>query len=286
MEVGKKFADLIYYNDNMRKGMEDKLFFLDNMDISKGKSYIFVDFGCADGILINTLYGIMEDAGINAYYIGYDISETMIDLAKTNFSHNASNVLFTTDWDKVAEKVSNFSSMESVLILSSVIHEVYSYSKYPSDITLFWERVLNTGFKYICVRDMMCSEDANREDKDLFWILKEHIPFATTKSRLLREFEAIWGSTTNVKNLMHFLLKYRWVINWEREVEENYFPIYVSEFLEKFNEKYNLNYFNRFRVPFLDKRWKEDFDVELNDNTHIKAIFEIKKYESKVKETE
>ena len=37
--------------------------------------------------------------------------------------------------------------------------------------------------------------------------------------------------------------------------------------------------FDRFRVPFLDKCWKEEFDVELNDNTHIKAIFAIKKYE-------
>lgn len=279
MEIGKNFADLAYYNENMRKGMEDKLFFLDNLKINKSKSYIFVDFGCADGVLIDTLYGIMTDAGINAYYIGYDISETMIELAKTKFSHNAYNVLFTTDWDAVKEKVETYSAMESVLILSSVVHEVYSYSKYPQDINEFWGRVLNTGFKFICVRDMMCSEDADRKDIDLYAKFKENVPFATTNSILLNEFEKIWGYTTNVKNLMHFLLKYRWVINWKREVEENYFPIYISEFLSKFNEKYNLNYFNRFRVPFLDKCWKEDFDVELNDNTHIKAIFEIKKHE-------
>jgi hypothetical protein len=170
--------------------------------------------------------------------------------------------------------------MKSVLILSSVIHEVYSYSKLPSDITVFWNRVLNTGFKYICVRDMMCSEDIDRNDEKLYRILNEHIEFASTNSMLRKEYEKVWGSTLNAKNLIHFLLKYRWIINWDRELEENYFPIYVNEFLEKFTENYNMNYFERFRVPFLDKCWKEDFDIELNDNTHIKAIFEIKKNES------
>ena len=95
------------------------------------------------------------------------------------------------------------------------------------------------------------------------------------------EFEDIYGKLfKSWKNLLHFLLKYRWTINWNREVHENYFPIYVEDFLNKFEEKYNLNYLKRFRVPFLNTCWKTDFDInenEISDNTHIKTIFELKK---------
>ena len=216
--------------------------------------------------------------GVNAYYIGYDISEIMIDLAKTKFPYNDGyHVLFTTKWEEVSEKVSTYYNMESVLILSSVIHEVYSYSKSTSDKVKFWGRTLDTGFKYICVRDMMCSNDIDREDTNLFDKLKERIHFATPEYGRLKQFEERWGSVINVKNLVHYLLKYRWVINWERELEENYFSGNIDEFLLLFNEQYNLNYLERFRVPFLDKCWKEDFDIEIEDKTHIKAIFELKK---------
>lgn len=49
---------------------------------------------------------------------------------------------------------------------------------------------------------------------------------------ILRSFEDVWGDVcdvrarkVNVKNLIHFLVKYRYVENWEREVQENYFPV-------------------------------------------------------------
>lgn len=76
------------------------------------------------------------------------------------------------------------------------------------------------------------------------------------------------------REVIHFLLKYRWKLNWEREVNENYFPITIEGFLEFFEGKYEINYLERFRVPFLDKCIKEDFDIELEDYTHIKAVFE------------
>ena len=280
MEVGINFKNIKSYNENMAKGMEDKLFFLSKLNFKKDKSYLFVDFGCADGVLLDTLYGIMEANDINCYFIGYDISDTMIELAKTKFSHYPTyNVIFTTDWKKVEEKVKTYSAMESVLILSSVIHEVYSYANIENnDIFNFWKNVRNTGFKYVCVRDMMCSEDINRKpEEDIINEVMEHIPFATTISLIKTDFEKKWGSIhENNKNLVHFLLKYRWQINWERELNEDYFPIYISELLDRMNEKYNLIYFNRFRVPFLDKCFKEDFNIELNDFTHIKAIFKLK----------
>ena len=94
---------------------------------------------------------------------------------------------------------------------------------------------------------------------------------------LLNSFESVWGSVDNNKNFMHFMLKYRWKINWDREVNENYFPRYLDEIMGKFDNNYNVSYMERFRVPFLDDCIKKDFDITLSDYTHVKAVFEKKK---------
>lgn len=279
MEVGVNFKNLASYNENMAKGMEDKLFFIKKLNIQPNKNYLFVDFGCADGVLIDTLYGIMKNNNINAFFIGYDISETMIELAKNKFSHYPTyNVLFTSKWSDVEESINTYSNMESILILSSVIHEVYSYADSLDDIDLFWHRILNSNFKYICIRDMMCSRDINRKTKRTLWEkLDDKCSLGSTLRCQVSEFEKIWGSTHDLnKQFIHFLLKYRWTINWQREVNENYFPIDVEGFLEKM-KSYNLIYFKRFRVPYLEKCWYDDFEIKLEDYTHIKGVFENKK---------
>ena len=280
MEVGISFADIKSYTENMSKGLDDKLFFLSRINFTDGRPYLFVDFGCADGVLLTALSKILSEKHVHAYYIGYDISETMIDFARTKFDDPDVSIMFTTNWNEVEEKVSLYSGMTSVLILSSVIHEVYSYANLEGDdIGMFWHRVRSTGFDYVCVRDMMCSEDINRKpNHDITVKVHERVGFATEYSKLVRGFEDVWGSIyENNRNLVHFLLKYRWRINWDREVQENYFPIYVSELVERMSGKYNVSYLERFRVPFLDGCIKTDFDVELEDYTHIKAIFEVKK---------
>ena len=96
---------------------------------------------------------------------------------------------------------------------------------------------------------------------------------------ITREFEKEYGSISHMKNLVHFLLKYRWKINWDRELHENYFCTTIDEFLKHMNLYFNINYLERFRVPFLEQCWKEDFGIELDDYTHVKMILEKKKNE-------
>jgi len=279
MEIGVDFKNIISYNENMAKGIADKLFFLNKINFNKDDSYLFVDFGCADGVLLDNLYNIFSSKGIHAYYIGYDLSNTMIELAKTKFNHaDSSNVLFTSSWPEVEKKVKSYSAMKSVLILSSVIHEVYSYAESNDDVDLFWHRVLNTGFNYICIRDMMVSKDVNHTpDVDIFQFEENNMPHFSDIRNYLRDFETHWGRINDNKNFIHYLLKYRWTLNWEREVRENYLPIYLEDLLDKFNTKYNISYLERFRVPFLEKCWKDEFGIEIKDYTHIKTIFELKR---------
>jgi hypothetical protein len=95
---------------------------------------------------------------------------------------------------------------------------------------------------------------------------------------LLASFETRWGQITTKGQLIHFLLKHRWRINWEREVNENYFPIMTDELLSIFTgqsikSQYRISYLERFRVEFLDDAIWNTFGIQLKDPTHIKAIF-------------
>lgn len=267
MEVGAKFVDLSSYNENMAKGIEDKLFFLTHLD--KNEEYIFVDFGCADGTLITTMFELFYKEGCyNNEYIGYDISETMIDFAKTKFSYPTDKVNFTNSWDEVEVGLVNNIGKKKVLILSSVIHEVYSYGT-SDDVKSFWEKVTGCDFDYVCVRDMIPSRDIERSN----FSLSQYIYDNYGDMYQLKDFENTWGKITDNKNLVHFLLKYRWEINWNRELNENYFPIYVDELISNMSG-YEIDYLERFRVPFLEECWKQNFGgLEINDYTHIKAIF-------------
>ena len=271
-EIGKRFSDINYYNKQMSLGMEDKLFFVDKLP--RHDKYLFVDFGCADGSMISQLCEIYKGG---AGFVGYDISEQMIDFAKTKFQGESKNVIFTTSWDEVQQQLKYYTN--TVLILSSVIHEVYSYATKDSDIQEFWDRVLKSGFKYIVVRDMMLSSrticrEPNSDDVAKIRTNGNYID-------QIQDFEEIWGPIEGSnKNLLHFLLKYRWKINWKREVNENYFPIIIEEFLAKMEDeaysptdRYRLDYFEKFRIKFLEDRIYEDFHVNLEDTTHIKAIF-------------
>ena len=277
MEVGRNFKNIKTYNKGMSKSLSDKLFFLNHLP--KERDYLFVDFGCADGILINSLYEIYKN---NCYFIGYDISEAMIGLAKSKFNYPAQNVNFTSSWNDVERKLNN-TKFKKVLILSSVIHEIYSYANSEDDITNFWDKVISNNFDYICIRDMMCSDDIDRNTNLtlLGYFNTRGRNVNNTLNRQSKEFEYTWGDLNNNKNFIHFLLKYRYTINWDRELHENYFPIYIDQFINRMlntkRSNYSLSYFERFRVPFLEKCWNDDFGISIEDYTHVKMIFELLK---------
>jgi SAM-dependent methyltransferase len=265
----------------MTGSMGDKLFFINKL--SPLENYIFVDFGCADGTLIKTLYGIYGDS---CRYIGYDKSEEMISFAKKNFEEviNHNEVKFTSEWIDVIAAIRGEKSVwgrKPVLILSSVLHEVYSYGT-EDDIRVFWNRVLyhdlpstfnDDYFDYVIIRDMMMSEDMIRPSDSNF---VEKIRGNKSTSALLSRFESKWGSIDYNNQMIHFLLKYRYTINYDREVNENYFPLTIEEFMKKFESGWRIDYLERFRILFLEKQILKDFGIVLEDPTHIKAIFRRK----------
>ena len=133
-----EIANLKVYNDNMRKSLLDKAYFLSFVD-----SDTFIDFGCADGSLLKHIHEMFPDKKL----IGYDISPEMLQVAEKNLE--GCNVSLYNNFENVISlKLDN-----ATLILSSVIHEVYSYGDNQS-VNEFWRQVFNENFRYIAIRDL------------------------------------------------------------------------------------------------------------------------------------
>lgn len=252
------------YADGMAKSIDDKLFFVNNLDFD-----VIVDFGCANGIFLSKIQTIKPNVKI----IGYDLDNVMLSKARVVLGENA---LLTDSWDKVVEELGNYES--PLLNLSSVIHEVYSYS-HSSVIKKFWEKqVFNGDFKWITIRDMIPSTDIHKNEienfkKDVRKVRKRANKF------YLNDFEKRWGSIDdNYRTFCHFLLKYRYIDNWEREVNENYLPVSLETVKTKIPSSYTIEYEQDFIVPFIKERVGKDFGVKITHSTHVKLILKNNKF--------
>jgi hypothetical protein len=155
------------------------------------------------------------------------------------------------------------------LVLSSVIHEVFHYGS-KVDIDTFWNQVFDSGFEYIVIRDMVPGRAIDRAScvNDVKKVYHKFLD-----SNLLNEFESIWGSIESNRNLIHFLLKYKYAEpNWQREVKENYIPISRETLLSKIPLCYDVIFHEHYVLPYLHKTVKSEVGIDIKDSTHMKLI--------------
>lgn len=251
--------DINHYNTEMTKSIIDKAFFLDKVDAE-----IFVDFGCGDGSLIAFIEKIMP----NAVCIGYDISDDELEIAKGN-----TDCKLFSDFKKLIAHLDTIRGDRRVAVIcNSLIHEVYAYGD-DQAVTKFWNQIYKNQFDYVVIRDMCVSENVNRQS-DPVSVAKVRQRF---DRRRLREFEAEWGVINGNWSLIHFLLKYRYEINWEREVKENYLPLVYEELLGLIPLDYDPMFVDHYILPFVRRQAMIDLGIDIVDNTHIKLILERRK---------
>lgn len=250
-------SDVNLYNQRMEASMVDKLFF-----IKKFKFDSIVDFGCADGILLQKISDISNDIKL----FGYEIDPVELEISQIKLKDKA---FITNNWDEIVANIKNDS--DPTLCLSSVIHEVYSYTNDVEDLDRFWnERVFKGDFKYIVIRDMITSDIIDEENNFENDVKKIKNKFDTS---YINSFEKVWGKLENsYKQMTHFLLKYKYTNNWQREVNENYFPMNVSELKSKIPSNYSIIYERNFILPYILEQVRQDFNIELKHNTHLKMI--------------
>ena len=124
-------------------------------------------------------------------------------------------------------------------------------------------------YDYVYIRDMMY-EDLLPKKGLAEWHSKL-IRYGDVKQ--MSEFQRHNGYFLgNKKNMVHFLLKYRYLQNWEREVRENYFSYSLNDVMEGL-EDYDCIHYERYALPFLRGVIKKDFDIDFNEMTHVKMVF-------------
>jgi hypothetical protein len=95
----------------------------------------------------------------------------------------------------------------------------------------------------------------------------------------LDSFEKKWGTINDsYRTFVHYLMKYRFTDNWDREVNENYLPVSLETVKSKIPSDYNIVYEKDFLLQFLKDQVKKDFNVELTHSTHTKMILKNRKF--------
>ena len=241
----------------MRKSMIDKIFFFDKFDAD-----VYVDYGCGNGDLIKFMQILFPEKT----YIGYDLNPAM---RKAFIENGLDPAMFFDTFELVFEELRNNHDGKVVAVIcNSTTHEVYNYG-HPSNIAAFWENINDWAFKYVVIRDMCVSKSVVRPS-DALNVLKVR---QRCDQRMLSDFESHWGSIDQNWSLVHFLLKYKYTANWQREVQENYLPFYFEDFIKNIVHMDPI-FVEHYTLPFIRNQVSHDFDIQLQDRTHVKLIFE------------
>ena len=246
------------YNREMRKSLIDKVFYLDKVEDAS----VFVDYGCADGAVLKLASAIIPEAK----YFGYDMSKEMIDIARKG---DDTYIGFTDNLDSLKDWIHDQKGAGNKVCISlmSLIHEVYQYG--PDSVKNFWEFVFDKDlFDYIAIRDMCVSRTTSRPSD---YISVSKIRMAYDKN-MLAQWEATWGSLNDNWSLVHFLLTYRYVDSWERELHENYLPLCLEDLMALIPGGWEPSYLEHYTLPFIRKNVRDDFNIDLQDRTHVKII--------------
>jgi hypothetical protein len=239
------------YATDMSRSLDEKLFFL-----SKIRSNSFVDYGCADGVLGAEILRRQP----TTVYRGFDLSKRMIERGKFLYP----SLGFFDSWNRLIADLDT--NERPILILSSIIHEVYSYSS-PKEIDRFWLRVLDHRWSGIIIRDMIPADLLVDDTTSSADAVRDALP-----SWIIDSFEARWGSIGISANLMHLLLKYRYERDWKRELDENYMPIDEKQLMNIIGNRYQVAYHRRNTPSFLKQKALQDIGVSWPNDVHLSLI--------------
>lgn len=248
--MAEQIKDFEGYLRRMQNGMDDKLWWVNKVD-----SKIIIDYGCADGTLLKHI----RELHPNYKLVGVDILPEMLNIARTNVP-DATFVTVQEFFD------ANLDCSGATLILSSVIHEIYSYCPDAENIM---HALLSMNFDHIAIRDMFVNTDTNTQivPVQMLKILEQK----TSKERV-DDFSRFWGKPIILQRYIHYLLKYRYVDNWDREVRENYLPVDIEPFLNMVSQYYNIEYLDHYTLPFLKEQIQKDIGITLDIPTHAKIL--------------
>lgn len=242
--------------DRIEDSITEKLFFLSHIPEDAVKA--IVDFGCVDGFLFQH----MRNRGCNWKQIGIEPDLAFKELFTLL---NPGITLINSKYPALHQQAD---PKECVLNLSPINQDVYSYQD-PKEGSLFWKAVFNSGFKYIAISNVIITEkpDVAADVSDL------EILNSNEMNRKRKEaYEKVYGKITTNQSLDHFLLKYRYIKNWEKERHENCFPLLYDDLMKLIPDGYEVVFEKLYTNHLIRSQVENDFGIQMQKPTHIQLI--------------
>lgn len=213
-----------------------------------------LDVGCADGTVTKALAGLFPRASVR----GIDLDEEFIAKAKEGVAAGKGTPEFERIYlRQMLDRPERYDAVTFV----SVLHEFYSYGEGMSSVLKAVAdayELLKPGEKII-IRDMILQDAAKTASADS---IIEKVRANVAMAPLITDFERAHGPMTTLYSVNHFLLKYFYTDNWERECPEHYVPVTREQYEQLFNLLgADLEHKETYLIPFLRDKWKADFGL-------------------------
>ncbi|MDX1608199.1 MAG: class I SAM-dependent methyltransferase [Candidatus Spechtbacterales bacterium] len=250
----RELEDKNIYLERMAKPLAEKLRVVHFIPAG---AKVVLDVGCADG----TVTCAMAEIFPNIEFLGIDLDGEFIEKARKKAKEkNLDNVKFEKIYlrELLARK-----QRYSAVFFISVLHEFYTYGEGISSVlkALSDAHELLEENGEIIIRDMILNEYTKNTDFRAESILNK-IRSGNTDQKYIDDFESAFGEIDNIYKLNHFLLKYFYIENWERECKEHYVPVTFEQYQDIFSLLgMDLQYMHSYLIEFLRGKWVEDFGL-------------------------
>lgn len=252
------------YLSRMSKPLQEKLRVAKYVPVWAKK---VLDVGCADGTITCSLAQMFPEV----QFLGIDLDNEFITKAQEKAAElGLTNVSFERVY--LRDLLARPERFDAVIFVS-VLHEFYTYGEGISSVlkALADAHELLHPKGEIIIRDMILSEYTKHT---VFHssAIREKILSVESLRPLMDDFEKNFGSLDYLYQINHFLLKYMYQENWERESREHYVPVTIDQYEQIFDLLgMELQLKDSHLIPFLRDKWKADFGLTEDEMEGLKS---------------
>ena len=245
------------YCKEMSKSLEDKLFFMKEVDINNYS--VIVDFGCSDCQIIEALDKQLTNC--NTRLIGIDNNIYALQQGLERIGKSNHPITLCPHIDN--NMYNNLRLYDNVLVIfSSVLHECGWYNE---DV----QTLINIA-STVVIRDMKAPMIKGPIDSITRTRITKNFP-----KDLLEKFEKAYGRIDDTVNLYRYFLMHNWTENWDNELKEDYFSIPWNDIRDDMtNRNFHIVYEKNYILPYIKKEIAAKFQHKIKQATHKQIIFD------------
>ena len=223
--------------------------------LRRQKGTTILDLGCGSGLLTYHLAKLNPDHKV----VGIDICKDLVDQA--NKKYKLPNLEFQcSSLDKI--KFSNVSN----IILSSVLHEIYSYSKFDTHKEKLGEvyKFIDLIYSFLVKNGKIIIRDFVRPENNYDIVTFEHLKNDHNVNTEFINFTKLFGNETYLSNIKGKLIE-------ETEISKKYKTNLETFYKYIFRKDYHVNWKNELNERY--GFWNETEIIEIKDRTKSVLLF-------------